>query len=108
MCRARDGAVHGRAERLVHVLEEAVVRPGDHETVAAVESLLAGVLIAVCWSMAEKAEFYRLLADWRSASVLLATFGLTLLKDLTTGIVVGCLLATVFAVIKRPIPEEGA
>lgn len=69
---------------------------------------LAGVLVAVCWGMAEKAEFYRLLHDWRTAAVLLATFGLTLLKDLTTGILVGCAVAAVLALLKRAVPEEGA
>jgi SulP family sulfate permease len=62
---------------------------------------LAGVLVVVSWSMAEKKEFVRLLPDWRAASVLLATFGLTLAKDLTAGIVAGCLLAAVFAVLDR-------
>ena len=33
----------------------------------------------------------RLLRDWRTAAVLLATFGLTLVRDLTTGISAGCL-----------------
>ena len=47
--------------------------------------------------MAEKKEFMGLLPDWRSAALLLATFGLTLIKDLTAGIIAGCLLATVFA-----------
>lgn len=68
---------------------------------------LAGVLVAVCWGMAEKAEFYRLLHHWRTAVVLLATFGLTLLKDLTTGIIAGCVLAALFALIKHPVAEEG-
>jgi len=68
---------------------------------------LAGVLIVVSWNMAEKAEFVRLLRDWRTAAVLLATFGLTLIRDLTTGIVAGCLLAALFAVFKRGVPEEG-
>ena len=68
---------------------------------------LAGVLVTVCWSMAEKAEFYRLLGDWRTAAVLLSTFGLTLVKDLTTGIVAGCLLAAALALMKRGVPEEG-
>jgi SulP family sulfate permease len=57
--------------------------------------------------MAEKAEFYRLLGDWRTAAVLLSTFGLTLVKDLTTGIVAGCLLAAALALMKRGVPEEG-
>jgi SulP family sulfate permease len=68
---------------------------------------LAGVLIVVSWNMAEKAEFVRLVRDWRTGSVLLATFGLTLVRDLTTGIVAGCALAALFAVLKRGIPEEG-
>ena len=41
---------------------------------------LAGVLVVVCWNMAEKKEFAPLLRDWRSAAVLLTTFGLTLLR----------------------------
>ena len=65
------------------------------------------MLVVVCWSMAEKREFGRLLTDWRTAAVLIATFGLTLLRDLTTGIVAGCLLAAVFAVLRRPVAEEG-
>ena len=43
------------------------------------------VLAVVCWNMAEKAEFARLLRDWRSAVVLLATFGLTLVEALCAG-----------------------
>jgi SulP family sulfate permease len=70
-------------------------------------SALAGVLVVVCWNMAEKAEFVRLLAGWRSAAVLLATFGLTLVRDLTTGIAAGCLLAAAFALLRRGVPEEG-
>jgi SulP family sulfate permease len=67
---------------------------------------LAGVLVVVCWNMAEKAEFVRLLRNWQLAIVLLATFGLTLVKDLTSGIVAGCLVATVFAVGQRLIPKN--
>ena len=69
---------------------------------------LAGVLVAVCWGMAEKAEFIRLLGDWRGALVLLTTFGLTLVRDLTTGIVAGCAVAAVLVVFKAPVAEEGA
>jgi SulP family sulfate permease len=64
-------------------------------------SALAGVLVVVCWNMAEKEEFVRLLRDWRSAAVLLATFGLTLVEDLTVGIVAGCALAAAFAIYDR-------
>ena len=58
-------------------------------------SALAGVLVAVSWNMAERAEFGRLLKHWRTAAVLLATFGLTLLRDLTFGIATGCVVAAV-------------
>ena len=64
-------------------------------------SALAGVLVVVCWNMAEKEEFLRLLQDWRSAAVLIATFGLTLIEDLTIGIIAGCVLAAAFAVYDR-------
>lgn len=69
---------------------------------------LAGILAVVCWNMAEKAEFLRLLREWRGASVLLATFLVTLVEDLTTGIVVGCLLAALYALVSKKLPEEGA
>jgi SulP family sulfate permease len=62
---------------------------------------LAGVLVVVSWTMAEKKEFVRLLPNWRDAAILLATFGLTLLKDLTAGILAGCLLAAAFAALDR-------
>jgi SulP family sulfate permease len=68
---------------------------------------LAGVLVVVCWNMAEKREFWRLLGYWREMAVLLATFGLTLLKDLTYGIVMGCALAALFALLHRAVHEEG-
>jgi SulP family sulfate permease len=69
---------------------------------------LAGVLVVVSWNMAEKEEFLILLRDWRTAAVLLATFGLTLIKDLTFGITAGCILAAVFAVLHHAIPSEDA
>jgi SulP family sulfate permease len=67
---------------------------------------LAGVLVVVCWNMAEKEEFGALLRDWRTAAVLLATFGLTVAEDLTLGIVAGCALAGVLAVLGRAVPKE--
>ncbi len=70
-------------------------------------SALAGILLVVCWNMAEKAEFVRLLRRRRDAVVLLTTFGLTLAEDLTVGIVAGCLVAAAFALLKRPVAEEG-
>jgi SulP family sulfate permease len=51
---------------------------------------LAGVLTIVAWNMAEKHEFLTLLRSSRGdAVVLLATFLLTIFRDLTEGIVVG-------------------
>jgi SulP family sulfate permease len=69
-------------------------------------SALAGVLMVVCWNMAEKAEFARLLRRWPSAAVLIATFGLTLVKDLTFGIVAGCILAAGLAAVARNGEKE--
>ena len=70
-------------------------------------SALAGVLVVVCWNMAEKREFLRQLADWRTAAVLLATFGGTIARDLTFGIIAGCGLAAALALTRRAVPEEG-
>jgi SulP family sulfate permease len=67
---------------------------------------LAGVLVVVCWNMAEKREFLHLLRDWRTALVLIATFGLTLVVNLTAGIIAGCLLAAVCAMFDQAIPKE--
>jgi sulfate permease, SulP family len=69
-------------------------------------SALAGLLVVVCWNMAEKKDFWDLLRDWRTAVVLIATFGLTLVENLTVGIIAGCLLAAVFAIFDRAIPRE--
>ena len=54
---------------------------------------LAGVLALVCWNMFEKQAFAQLLKTPGSAAVLLATFGVTVVRDLTTGIGCGCLVA---------------
>jgi SulP family sulfate permease len=57
---------------------------------------LAGVLATVAWNMAEKHQFAALLRSSRGdAAVLLATFGLTVFRDLTEGIVVGCAIGAV-------------
>ncbi len=70
-------------------------------------SALAGLLAVVCWSMVEKKEFARLLSDWRNGMVLLVTFVLTLVANLTVGIIAGCLVAAVFFLAGRAIAEEG-
>lgn len=62
---------------------------------------LAGVLVVVSWNMAEKAEFLVLIRHWRSGAALLATFILTLARDLSTGIVAGCILAAIFVLFDR-------
>ena len=69
-------------------------------------SALAGILVVVCWNMAEKKEFLTLLKNAPAAAVLLATFGLTLVRDLTTGIVAGCLVAVLLALFRRPVAPE--
>jgi len=57
---------------------------------------LAGVLATVAWNMAEKHQFWSLLRSSRGdAAVLLATFGLTVFRDLTEGIVVGCAIGAI-------------
>lgn len=51
---------------------------------------LAGVLAVVAWNMFERHAFWRLLKASRGdALVLLATFGLTVFRDLTEAIIVG-------------------
>jgi len=57
---------------------------------------LATVLVVVAWNMAEKQEFATLIRSSRGdASVLLATFLLTIFRDLTEGILVGFALGAV-------------
>ncbi|MCW5761409.1 MAG: SulP family inorganic anion transporter [Phenylobacterium sp.] len=67
---------------------------------------LAGVLMVVCWTMAERREFVRLLRGWRTGAVVAATFGVTLFHDLTAGIAAGCAVAALLALRRpRPAPE---
>lgn len=57
---------------------------------------LAGILVTVAWNMAEKHEFLTLIKSSRGdAVVLLATFLLTIFRDLTEGIIVGFALGAV-------------
>lgn len=65
---------------------------------------LAGILVVVCWNMAEKNEFMRLLRHGRSAAVMLTTLTVTLLEDLTWGIAAGCLLA---GLLHLALPARG-
>ena len=70
-------------------------------------SALAGLLIVVCWNMAEKQECVSLLKSWHSGLVLLTTFSITVIIDLTAGIAAGCILAAVFMVFGSPSRAEG-
>jgi SulP family sulfate permease len=70
-------------------------------------SALAGVLVVVCWNMAEKAEFARLLRQPATAAVLLVTFGLTIFSGLTAGIIAGCTVAALLVLFNRKVAEEG-
>jgi SulP family sulfate permease len=57
---------------------------------------LAAVLAVVAWNMAERHEFALLIrSSWGDAVVLLATFLLTIFRDLTEGILVGFALGAV-------------
>jgi SulP family sulfate permease len=57
---------------------------------------LAAVLVVVAWNMAEKHEFATLIRSSRGdAVVLLATFLLTIFRDLTEGILVGFALGAI-------------
>jgi sulfate permease, SulP family len=56
-------------------------------------SALAGILVVVCWGMADKAEVLKLLqSSYMTATILLITLVLTLIFDLMTGIVTGTAL----------------
>ena len=65
---------------------------------------LAGVLVVVSWNMAEKGEIVRLMRHWRSGAVMLATFGVTIARDLTQGILAGCVLALLIWLYDRARP----
>lgn len=81
---------------------------------------LAGVLVVVAWNMAEKQAFATLLrTSPGDAVVLLATFGLTVFRGLTEGIVVGFALGALLFIHRMaqsagvevhvpPIPEDQA
>jgi sulfate permease, SulP family len=66
---------------------------------------LAGVLVAVAWTMAERQEFARLTHAWPSALVLVVTLALTLLFDLIAGIAAGCIVAAILAALRRATLE---
>lgn len=55
---------------------------------------LAGVLVVVAWNMVERQALFSLLRMRGESVVVMATFLLTLFRDLTTGILVGFALGT--------------
>ena len=68
---------------------------------------LAGILVTVAWNMAEKHEFVTLLKSSRGdAVVLLATFLLTVFRDLTEGIIVGFALGAVLFINRMATATE--
>jgi SulP family sulfate permease len=78
---------------------------------------LAAVLAIVAWNMAEKHEFWTLIrSSWGDATVLLATFLLTIFRDLTEGILVGFALGAVLFIhrmaemtgVEAAVPEDKA
>lgn len=64
-------------------------------------SALAGLLVVVAWNMVERHEIRSLLRRNRAeAAVMLVTFGLVVLADLTTGIALGCGLSMLLVVAR--------
>jgi SulP family sulfate permease len=68
---------------------------------------LAGVLLLVAANMMERSEIARYLRHLPSGVILIATFGLTLARDLVTGIIAGCALALIFHLFRRIDPDQG-
>jgi SulP family sulfate permease len=64
-------------------------------------SALAGILVVVCWNMVERKEFAALLRNLPSAFVLLVTFIVTIVEDLTMGIAAGCIAAAALGIGAR-------
>jgi SulP family sulfate permease len=77
---------------------------------------LAGVLVVVAWGMADKSEIFALIRSSRGdALVVLTTFGLTVFRSLTEGIVVGFALGALLFIHRMaqttgiesvPLPPE--
>ncbi len=84
------GPVSGMLHALYLLLFMAVAAPlASYIPLAA----LGAVLAVVAWNMAEKEEFFSLVrASWGDATVLMATFLLTIFEDLTVAIGVGVTL----------------
>jgi SulP family sulfate permease len=68
---------------------------------------LAGVLALVAWNMVERGHIAGLVRSPAGAAVLAATFGLTVVKDLTAGIVAGCVLTALIAGMRHVAARKG-
>jgi len=62
---------------------------------------LAGVLALVAWNMLERGHIAQLLRSPAGGAVLLTTFGLTIVRDLSAGIVAGCVLTVLLTLVGR-------
>lgn len=69
---------------------------------------LAGLLTVVCWNMVERREVRHLLTRWPEATVFASTLLLTLLRDLTVGVLTGCALAAIIHLSGRRLANESA
>lgn len=70
---------------------------------------LAGILALVAWNMADKPAIHALfMADRAGSAVFLATFILTIFRDLTEGILAGLVLSGIFLAIKKMRPDAPA
>jgi len=109
----RAGA-HGPISGILHafflfVVLAAAAPLAGHIPLAA----LAGVLVIVAWNMVEKHAIAALLRSRGDAVVLISTFGLTVFRDLTEGILVGFGLGTLLFLnrmskavsVERQIPQ---
>jgi len=92
----RAGA-HGPVSGMLHALFLAVFILAGADLLSYIPlAALAGILAVVAWNMAERHEFALLLRSSRGdALVLLATFLLTIFRDLTLGITVGVALGSI-------------
>jgi len=92
----RAGA-HGPVSGMLHAVYVLVLMLAAAPLAAYLPlAALAGVLATVAWNMIEKHQIWTLLRATRGdATVLLATFGMTVFRDLSEGIMVGVSLAAV-------------
>ncbi len=70
-------------------------------------AVLAGVLVVVSWNMIEKG-LLALLRNWRSALVLGVTFGLTIVVNLTAGILAERLASILFGASEAAVTESAS